>query len=96
MTDMAGRRRRDFFKTVSLVPDGCMPSAYEISQDDVTMLYREAQTNISRGLWNVIKWCLCYGYVMGHRATINGTYRETKQKTASMGVADGLQTTSKS
>ncbi len=77
--------KRDFLKTVALVPDGLLPSRYEIDLDDVLFLYREAFSNKQDGLWNVIKWCLCYGYVMGHRATKNGTYREINQKTAHAG-----------
>ncbi len=85
--------RRDFFKTIKRVPDG-IPKECDIRSSDAIMLYEKSQEK--DGFWQVMEWCLTYGYVMGHQATINGTYRETKQKTASMGEADGLQTTSKS
>ncbi len=88
--------KRNFLKTVALVPNGYLPNEYIIDLDDVLFLYREAFSNKQDGLWNVIKWCLCYGYVMGHRATMNGTYREAKQKGRQHGNADGLQTTNKS
>ncbi len=68
--------KRDFFKTVALVPDGLLPSRYEIDLDVIRMLYAEVKTRGNDGLWNVICWCMCYGYVMGHRATKNGAYKE--------------------
>ena len=71
--------KRDFFKTASLVPEGLLPTRYEIDLDDVHRLYHEIHTNHNEGIWNVIKWCLCYGYVMGHRATKNGAYKEIRK-----------------
>ncbi len=70
--------KRDFFKTVALVPEGLLPTNYEIDLDDIITLYREISVNRRDGIWNVISWCLCYGYVMGHRATINGVYKEVR------------------
>ncbi len=85
--------RRSLFKTLKRMPDG-IPNEYDIGMSDAITLNEIAKEK--DGLWRVIGWCLAYGYVAGHDATIKGTYREAKQKTASMGVADGLQTTSKS
>ncbi len=83
--------KRDFFKTVALVPDGLLPSRYEIDLEEIRMLYAEVKTRGRDGLWNVICWCMCYGYVMGHRATKNGIYREAKKKDRQHGNADGLK-----
>ena len=71
-------RHRDFFKTVELVPNGLLPERYDLSVADFDILYRESRKG-NDGLWNVIKWCLCYGYVMGHRATVNGVYKEVSR-----------------
>ncbi len=84
--------KRDFFKTVALVPDGLLPSRYEIDLEEILMLYAEVRTRGYDGLWNVICWCLCYGYVMGHRATKNGTYKEKphqQSRTAHAGRVKG-------
>lgn len=73
-------KRRDFMRTVSLVPGELLPLHYEIDLDDIHMLYHEIRSHGHQGVWNVIKWCLCFGYVMGHRATKNGTYKEVSRK----------------
>lgn len=70
---------RDFFKTVELVPNGLLPYRYDLSIEDADIIYREARKG-PVGLWNVVKWCLCYGYVMGHRATKNGVYKEVNKR----------------
>lgn len=74
--DMA---KRDITEIVKLVPDGYLPPAYELNSDDLTFLYRKAQEPDS-GLFKVIGMCVAYGYIMGHRATINGTYKEAHGK----------------
>ena len=74
--DMA---KRDITEIVKLVPDGYLPPAYELNSDDLTFLYRKAQE--PDGLFKVIGMSVAYGYVMGHRATINGTYIENKELT---------------
>lgn len=71
--------KRDFFKTVSLVPNGLLPTQYELDGIQLRRLFDEARLSYD-GLFRVITWCLCYGYVMGHRATKNGTYKEVSRK----------------
>ena len=84
--------KRDFFKTVALVPNGLLPSAYEIDLEDVHKLYKEIRTRGYDGIWNVISWCLCYGYVMGHRATKNGAYKEVRPKKHKSPACEEAQT----
>ena len=69
---------RDFMRTVSLVPGGYLPAKYELTGDDLAMLILKAETEGRPGIADVIKMCLCYGYVMGHRATVNGAYKEKR------------------
>ena len=69
---------RNFFKTVAHVPGGFLPEAYIPTGEDIALLY--AYEKEADGLWEVVKWCLAYGYVMGHRATVNGKYVELKGK----------------
>ena len=71
---------RNFFKTVALVPGGLLPTRYELDLGDICRLYQEVRQKHDKGIWNVICWCLCYGYVMGHRATVNGSYKEAGRK----------------
>ncbi len=84
-------KKRDFFKTVALVPDGLLPTNYEIDLEDIHRLYAEIRVNRDEGIYNVIKWCLSYGYVMGHRATKNGVYKEVRlSKTESPANGEAL------
>ncbi len=84
--------KRDFFKTVALVPNGLLPTNYEMALDDINRLYKEVRVNRDNGLWNVIKWCLCYGYVMGHRATKNGVYKEVRLSKTESPACEKAQT----
>ena len=69
---------RNFMRTVSLVPGGYLPAKYELTGEDYAKLIVKAQNEGTEGICDVIKWCLCYGYVMGHRATVNGAYKEKR------------------
>ena len=66
---------RNFFKTVALVKNNQLPDQYNIGSYELTTLYQYMKEGVF--LLDVINWCMNYGYVMGHRATVNGTYKES-------------------
>lgn len=73
-------RNRDFKKTVSLIPERWLPPNYTICDVDTMELVEMIKKGGWDGIFDAISMCLRYGYVMGHRATKNGVYKETRPK----------------
>ena len=71
---------RDFFKTASLIKEPWLPSRYCIRADVTAILLNKAITEGPEGMLKVMEMCIRYGYVMGHRATLNGAYKEQKPR----------------
>ena len=69
--------KRNFFDTLSTIPDGYVPSGYQLDAEDLHILFHLGQEE--DGWYKVIKAAFTYGYIMGHRATIKGTYKEAKR-----------------
>ena len=69
---------RDLFAIIPKVPGMLIPSRYRPDPQYLSFMIRHAKTN--EQVWEVIKWAMAYGYVMGHRATVNGAYQETPAK----------------
>ena len=69
---------RDLFAIIPKVPGMLIPSRYRPDPQYLSFMIRHAKNNDH--IWEVIKWAMAYGYVMGHRATVNGAYQETPAK----------------
>lgn len=71
---------RNLEKTVSLVRNGRECSVvpeYDIPGGDIMKLMEKAQAGEA---YDAIMAAFNYGYVLGHRATVAGKYRELKKK----------------
>ena len=64
--------RRDVLKTADTVKGEIDPS-YDLRQDDIEKLYMMAVSGLC---CEALVIAFRYGFVMGHRATIKGTYKE--------------------
>lgn len=64
--------RRDMLKTAGTVK-GTVDPNYDLRQSDIENLYMMAVSGLC---CEAIAAAFRYGYVMGHRATIKGTYKE--------------------
>ncbi len=65
----------NLFKIIAKVPGELIPSRYRPDPQYLSFMIRYARTK--ERTWDIIKWCIAYGYVMGHRATVNGSYKES-------------------
>ena len=72
--------RRDIFKTAALIRERWLPERYTINSTDTVKLLDIIRTKDLDECLEVISVCMRYGYVMGHRATLNGTYKETRNR----------------
>lgn len=57
-----------------------MPERYTINSEDTAKLIAVVQTGGMDALLDMFSLCIRYGYVMGHRATLAGRYKEVKPK----------------
>ena len=71
---------RDFKKTVSLIPERWLPLNYAMYDTDTIELIEMIKKGGWDGIFEALTMCLRYGYVMGHRATKNGVYKEVRPK----------------
>ena len=66
--------KRDLFKTAALVGK-TIPTAYQMFASDITDLTEMSQQGDLQQ-YRAFMLAFEYGYVMGHRATVNGKYKE--------------------
>ena len=72
--------RRNFLRTAALIPERWLPERYTLNGEDTAALITIVQNGSTDDLLDVFSLCIRYGYVMGHRATLNGAYKEVKPK----------------
>ena len=70
---------RNFFKTAALIPEPWLPVQYAVNVEETLALINIVQTQPD-GLLEAFRLCMRYGYVMGHRATKKGVYKEVRPK----------------
>ena len=71
---------RDFFKTADRIPETWLPSRYTVGCDDCFKLLAMSDARGHDGALDAFAICIRYGYVMGHRATVKGVYKEVSRK----------------
>lgn len=67
--------RRDLFKTSDEVR-GRIPVVYDLMASDIQQLYKLSKVDV----FNAFAICFRFGYVLGHRSTLAGKYREPVRK----------------
>lgn len=72
--------RRDFIKTAELIPEKWLPSRYTLNSEDTTLLLSIVKQYGLDGALDACSMCIRYGYVMEHRATVKGVYKEVSRK----------------
>jgi len=65
---------RNLFKTIAKVPGELIPTRYRPDPQYLSFMIRYARTK--ERTWDIMKWCMAYGYYAGHRATVKGSYKE--------------------